>query len=135
MADRSVALFAAIYATLASNAPLTALLGGTGRVHDHVAPGAPLPYVVIGDETAIDAGSTLSDAQDHTITIHTWSEAPSSLEVKRLQGAVRDALHEASLVLSAGRCTQIRQEFKETLRDPDGITHHGVQRFRAYTED
>lgn len=133
MADRSVELFAAIYATLATNAGLIALIG-SGRVWDHVKPGAPLPYVVIGDETALDYGSSLSDAQEHTLTVHTWSDAPSSLQVKQMQAAVRAALHERPLTLTAGTCTQIRQEFKETLRDPDGITHHGVQRFRAVTE-
>lgn len=133
MADRSVELFAAIYAQLANNAALTALIG-SGRVWDHVKPGAALPYVVIGDETAVDYGTSLTDAQEHTITVHTWSEAPTSLQVKRMQAAVRAALHERPLTLSAGTCAQIRQEFKETMRDPDGITHHGVQRFRAVTE-
>ncbi len=133
MADRSVELFAAIFAQLSASPAVTSLIGA-GRIHDHVPAGAPLPYVVIGDETAADDGSSLTDGQEHTITVHTWSEAPTSLEVKRLQAAVRTALHEVALTLSAGRCVQIRQEFKETLRDPDGITHHGVQRFRAVTE-
>jgi hypothetical protein len=134
VADRSVELFTAIYATLAADAGLTALIG-PGSVYDHVTPGAVLPYVVIGDETATDYGAALVDGQEHTITIHTWSETPSSLQVKLIQAAIRNALHERVLALAAGNCVNLRQEFKETLRDPDGITHHGVQRFRAVTQN
>ncbi len=132
MADRSVELFSAIYAKLSGDGALTALIGD-GHVYDHVAAGALPPYVVIGDETATDYASALVDAQEHTITLHAWSEKPTTLEVKRIMAAVRAALHEQALTLSAGSCVQIRQEFKETSRDPDGYSHHGVMRFRAVT--
>lgn len=135
MADRSLELAAAVYATLAGNAALTAVLGGTGRIHDHVQPGSPLPYVTIGDGQAADYGGSDVDAQEHTLTIDCWSETPSSLELRRIMAAVRAALHDADLTLSAGRCANIRQESSQTLRDPDGITHHGVLRFRAVTTD
>jgi Protein of unknown function (DUF3168) len=133
MADHSVDLFTAIYATLAADVPLQALLGTGERIWDHVKPGAKPPYVVLGEETATDYASTLVDAQEHTITIHAWSEKPSTLEVKRIMAAVRDALHERKLVMWSGTCVQMRMEFKEAFRDPDGISHHGVMRFRAVT--
>lgn len=135
MADRSVVLFEAIYATLAADAGVTSALGGTGRIYDNVPAGAACPYVVIGDETAIDAGGTAWDAQEHTLTIHAWSEAASSKQVKQIMAAVRAALHDAPPALSGGTCANLRQEFKETFRDPDGVTWHGVMRFRAVTHD
>jgi hypothetical protein len=134
MADRTVELQAGLFAALGSDADLTALIGA-GRIHDHVKPGAPLPYVVIGDGTAVDAGGIEVDAQEHTLTIHCWSETPSTLQVKRMVAAVRAALHDRPPVLEAGRCTNLRCEYHETIRDPDGITHHGVMRFRAATQD
>lgn len=142
MADRSIELFTAIYAALDASAPLAALIGA-GRVFD-TPPAANSalsdnqlvpPYVVIGDETANDYGSSAGDAQEHTITIHSWTEKPSTLHVKRIMAAVRNALHEQSLSLSGGNLVYLRQEFKETFRDPDGVSQHGVQRFRALTEN
>lgn len=139
MADRSVELFTAIYTALSGNAPLTALIG-VGRVYDtppaQVSDGQLVPpYVVIGDETANDYGSRGGDAQEHTITIHTWTETPTTLLVKRIMAAVRNAMHEQSLALGGGNLVYLRQEFKETFRDPDGVSQHGVQRFRALTEN
>lgn len=134
MADRSIELQAGIYAALAGDAALVALIG-PDRVWDHVKPGAPVPYVAIGDGTAVDAGGTGVDAQEHTLTIHCWSERPSSLEARRIIAAIRAALHERPPTLSAGRCANLRCEYHETLREPDGITHHGVMRFRAVTQD
>lgn len=132
MADRSLELYAALYAALAADAALTALIGAS-KVFDIVPANAAAPYVVIGDETAIDAGSSLIDAQEHTITVHVWSEQPSTKQCKAIQAAVRAVLHEARLTLSAGTLCNLRCEYKETMRDPDGISVHGVLRFRAIT--
>lgn len=134
MSDHTVDLAEAIYETLSADAGLTALIG-TGRVYDHVKAGALPPYVVIGDGTAADISGDTVDAQEHTLTVHCWSDTPSSLQAKQMIAAVRAALHNASLTLTSGRCPNIRCEYHETLRDPDGITHHGVMRFRAVTQD
>jgi hypothetical protein len=142
--DRSPELAAAIFAALDGHAGLVALLGGPdakgrNRIYDRPPAGTLPPYVAIGDETANDYGSSSSigagDAQVHTLTIHTWSAQPSGLRLRQIMAAVRGALHERPLALAAGRLVYLRQEFKETMHDPDGVTHHGVQRFRALTED
>lgn len=132
MADRSVELYSALYATLAAHPALTSLIGA-GHVYDVVPAGAAVPYVVIGDETAIDRGSSLVDAQEHTVTVHVWTEAASTLPCKQIQAAVRAALHEQTLALAAGTLCLLRCEYKETMRDPDGVSVHGVLRFRAIT--
>ena len=40
----------------------------------------------------------------------------------------------ASLSVSGHELVLIRQEFGATFLDPDGLTRHGVQRFRALTQ-
>lgn len=132
MADHTADLIQAVRDRLLADATLTALIG-SDRVHAEIAPGAALPYVEIGDLTAIDAGAADVDAQEHTVTLHCWTEA-SRLACLDMVAAVRASLHDASLTLAAGRCPNIRCEFAETARDPDGITHHGVLRFRAVTQ-
>jgi uncharacterized protein DUF3168 len=137
--DRSVELFEAIFDALNGDAALFELIGsdvyGNRRIYDSPPQGALPPYVVIGDETASDYGSSAGDAQEHTVTIHVWSEQPSTLQCKRIMAAVRDCLHDRTLNLDDGNCVYIRQEFKETFRDPDGVSHHGVMRYRALTEN
>ena len=137
MADRSIELFSAIYAALNGDPQLTALIGA-GRVFNGVKDGQFPPYVDIGDDTASDDSSSLVDAQEHTITLHVWTEQPvAGLSAKGLcmsvMACVRAVLHDADLVLSAGVLVNLRQEFRETMRDPDGVSWHGVQRFRAVT--
>jgi hypothetical protein len=139
MADRSAELFAAIYAVLAADAPLVALIGAD-KVFNGVKDGTALPYVDIGDDTATDYGSSSGDAQEHTVTIHCWANQPLSgksakLLVTQMVAAVRLALHDVDLTLSAGVSPNLRCEFRETARDPDGVSWHGVLRFRAVTQN
>ena len=47
---------------------------------------------------------------------------------------VTAALDRQSLALTGHRLVLLRFEFSETMLDPDGITRHGVQGFRALTE-
>jgi len=141
MTDRSAALFTAIYSALANDATLTTLLGGSGRVFNGVPSGQDAPYVDIGESTATDYGTSSGDAQEHTITVHVWTErASGETESPRLRNVkiaarVRDVLHGQSFALSAGGNPNMRCEFQETMRDPDGISWHGVLRFRAVTEN
>src|ERR1051325_9629155 len=128
MADRSAELHAALYTALAGSAALTALISA-GAVLSGVRDGTKPPYVDIAEATATDYSGDLVDAQEHTITVHAWTEQPvSGGTAKKLcldvVAAVRAALHMASLVLSAGTLCNLRCEMTEMLRDPDGISWH-----------
>ncbi len=133
MADRTVELDAAVYQALTEDAGVTAIVGT--RVWHDVPPGTPVPYVAIGDHQAQDYGGALVDAQGHTTPIDCWTEGPSPLGCRQLVAAIRAVLHGADLALSAGRLVNCRVESTQTLRDPDGISHHGVLRIRAVTHD
>lgn len=133
MADVSIELAAAIYTALAAHAGLATELGGAGRIYDNAPAGAATPYVVIGEETAVDYSGSAVDGMEHTVTIHTFTEQQGRLGCLKLQKQIRACLHDAALTLAAGTCANIRQEMRETMRDPDGVSWHGVQRFRAVT--
>ena len=137
MTDRSIELFTAIFTALSGDATLTGLLGGPA-IYNGVKDGTPPPYVDIGDDTAIDDSGINVDAQEHTITLHTWTQQPIGGQSAKnlcmsIMVEVRNVLHEARLLLNNGALCNMRQEFRETLRDPDGVSWHGVQRFRAVT--
>lgn len=136
MADRTVELYAALYTALSGAAGLTSALGGSGKVYEGKAPdNAAVPYVVIGDATAVDAGASLRDSQEHTVTIHVWTVEPGKLQLLNIMAAVRAVLHDADLALSGGALANLRQEFSNTTGDPDGVSQHGVMRYRAVTTD
>ena len=44
---------------------------------------------------------------------------------------IHTLLHDSSLSVSGFNLVNTRFEFMDILRDPDGITMHGVMRFRA----
>jgi len=105
-------------------------------VYDHVPQPADsgddsmFPYVAIGDDTGIEWDTDTSDGWEITLTIHSWSRTRGRLEVKTLQGEIWDALHRHDLAVQGYRTVFCYSEFSETFLEADGLTRHGVQRFR-----
>ncbi len=140
MTDRTAELLTAIYGALSADSALTTLLGGSGKVFNGVPANTVAPFVDIGESTANNYHTSSGDAQEHTITVHAWTEQAVAGKSARLQCAqiiarVRDLLHYSPLNMSAGNMPNLICEFVETMRDPDGISWHGVLRFRAVTEN
>lgn len=144
MSDHQWEAQKAVYTALRTVAGLIALIGDgnspeRARVYDNVPQGVwsdasqSFPgYVTVGDATAAEAGTKTTDAQELTITIHTWSRYNGKKELKQIMAAVYAALHDASLSVTGGSVVNLRWEFAESFLDPDGQTRHGVQRFRMY---
>lgn len=143
MTDHSFALQQSVYDTLVRDATLVSLAGDGGspeqaQVFDHVPVGTSMPFVVVGDDTAQEAGAKDFDGQEITVTIHSWDDTHRGRKgVKDLMSAVYDALHDQAIGLTGGTLVNLRWEFANTERDPDSdtLTYHGVQRFRAYVHD
>lgn len=133
MASASWALQQAIYAALTGNSALTTLLGGA-RIYDDVPGSAAFPYVTLAPGVERD-WSTGSDAgTEHAVTLHVWSRGAGRKEAAAIMDALRAALHEAALMLTGHRLINLRHESSEVRRDADGVTQHGIVRFRAVTE-
>ena len=75
------------------------------------------------------------DAHEHTLTIHVWSQYRGRKEIKNIMSSVYTTLHNASITVSGASLVNIRHEFENTLTEADGITRHGVMRFRAVVFD
>lgn len=142
MTDRTAEMLAAIYTTLSGDATLTALLGGdAARVFTGSAgPDQTCPFVVIGETTANNYWTSSGDGQEHTITVHCWTEQAvygqsARLQVAKIMARVRDLMHYQNIALSAGNMPSLWCEFAETIADPDGKSQHGVLRFRAVTQN
>lgn len=137
MPSASWSLQQSIFSTLTANAALTTLLGGA-RIYDDVPQGTALPYLTLGQSTERDwsTGGDLAtdDGREHILTLHVWSNARGKKQTHDIIGAIRSALHDQPLPLTGHRLINLRHEFSEARRDPDGETVHGIARFRAVTE-
>jgi hypothetical protein len=127
------ALQKAIYAALAGDAALTAVIGASS-IHDDVPRGAGRPYVTFGRWVSRDLGTTSGDGEEHLIQLHVWSEAKGHRQTHEILGRLRDAVHEAPLTLDSGVLVNLRVESVEARRETDGDTYQGIVRLRAVTE-
>lgn len=109
----------------------TALAGLT--VYDHVPQDAVVRFCVIGDDLVQEAGSKTHDGQEVSVMVHFWDRKHrGNANVKADMATAYTALHNQSLSLSSGALINLRFENSQILDDPDGVTSHGWQRYRAY---
>ena len=97
---------------------------------DHVPQETTFPYIVIGDDTSIPWDTDDSIGSETTCTIHIWSRHRGRKEVKEIMRTVYEALHRQELSIVGGSLVECSAEFAESFLDPDGLTRHGVIRFR-----
>lgn len=102
--------------------------------YDHVPQGADFPYVVIGDDTAQPYDTDDSVGAETTCTIHVWSRYRGRKEAKDICAAIYGKLHRKDFPVAGAALIECQAEFEQTLLDPDGLTRHGIIRFRITTE-
>jgi hypothetical protein len=104
-------------------------------VYDHVPQVSAYPYIVIGDDTSIPFDTDESVGSESTLTIHVWSQYRGRLESKELLQEIYDKLNRADIAISGCHLVECVGEFQETYVESDGLTRHGVIRFRLIVED
>ena len=97
---------------------------------DHVPQETTFPYIVIGDDTSIPWDTDDSIGSETTCTIHVWSRHRGRKEVKEIMRTIYEALHRQELSIIGGALVECQAELEESFMDPDGLTRHGVIRFR-----
>ena len=101
-------------------------------VYDFVPESTAFPYVKVGEQTMVDNGTKDKKGSDFTIEVHTFSRYRGSVEIKNIMSVVYDILHESSLSVSGASLVNMRFEFSDIIKENDGLTTHGVQRFRVF---
>jgi hypothetical protein len=125
-------LQAAVYAALTADAQLDALIDG--RVYDFVPNETAFPFVSFGPVNAGD-WSTLTTAGAETFfVLDFWSRKPGRVQAQAMMARAYSALHAQTLILSGHAVAVLRIADSRVIRDPDGVTTHGVMRFRALTQ-
>ena len=133
-ADSQWPLQQAIFAALSADTGVKSLLGDPARIFDHVPPSSDFPYLVLGEATGTPFDAKTEDGMEQTLTLHTWSRARGLRETKEIMAAVAKALDGPALTLGGHTLILLRFELATTFLDSDGLTRHGVQRFRALTQ-
>lgn len=133
MSFHSWELQKAIFTKLNGN--VDGLAGANIPVYDDVPQQSNYPYVQIGEETSANNGTKTLDGIEHTLTMHIWSQYRGRREIKTIMKSVYDLLHNTAISVSGASLVNVRQEFSTTLSENDGITRHGVIRFRAVVFD
>lgn len=131
--------FRAVSRTMIYNA----LLGNVSGVsiYDHVpfepegAPDDNFPYGTVGDAEATpwDTDDTLG-AEVET-TVHMWSRYKGRKEVDEALDAIYGLLHRAALTVAGHRVVDCLFTFSDVFVEEDGITRHGIIRFRLTIQE
>lgn len=92
---------------------------------------APFPYVTIDDYKPNNNDTDTELAFDGQLQINVWSRHFGNKEASDIQKEIYDLLHRTQPAVVGYGVVDIQQQFAEVLKDPDGITRHGIQRFRV----
>lgn len=132
MTAAALELQTAIITALLTDAATAGLVGE--RVYDAPPRNAAFPYLVLDEMTLGDWSTGTEGGHAHRVTLHAWSRERGKRECHEILNAAEAALSDAALSLDGHALINLRFDFAETRRDPDGITWHGLLRLRAITE-
>jgi hypothetical protein len=109
---------------------------GMPLVYDDVPRGdaVAFPYVAIGEDTHVPWDTYDFVGAESTLTIHVWSRERGMKQAKEIQALLYEALHRKTLALDQFDLINLEFDFQDTFQDPDGLTRHGVSRFRTMVE-
>jgi len=94
----------------------------SARVYD-LPPNDPVhPYITVGPGQTVPVDETCWDASEVFVQIDVWSVEVGYPEVKRIAGALRDALHDQPFVVPDHVCDRVEVRSVTYSRERDGIT-------------
>lgn len=127
--DPSLAIQKAFYDKLIVAVPMV-----NSRVYDQVPEPDRLvyPYISFGEFQSVDDSADCIDSMELFATLHAWSRAFGTVEVKGMVDQIRIALHDQPLDLGPGfNWVLSENQMSRILKDPDGVTKHGVITIRV----
>jgi hypothetical protein len=113
----------------------TNLLTLVPSIFDFVSDEHPFPYIQVGEADAGDWGTQSDTGIDTIITVNTWyraspGQARGRARVRAIQAEIFRILHLRDLEIAGASTLVARRQFSNVLVEDDGVTYHGVCRFR-----
>jgi hypothetical protein len=123
-----------LVSTLKADATLTGLVNGVYDTPPADPWGTKKAYISLGPTDVVEDGADCVAGEEHNIQIDAWSRAVGAVECKKICAAVKAALHEQALELTDNAIGEVFVDGYRTLRDPDGLTTHGIINVRVTIE-
>jgi hypothetical protein len=127
------ALQKAVFAKLAGDAVLTALIGPDG-VHDHLQARSHRPCVFIAGIDSRDASTASEEGEEHLVTLEVHMGEGGSRVAQEIAARVRMLLDDVPLVLAGFVLVSLLHQRTKTGRDAKAKGHVAEMVFRAVTE-
>ena len=121
----------AVYERLSAD---SSLMGKVTGIFDFVPDNQEFPYVTIGEATTVPFATFSRFGEEATITLHIWSRYQGFKEIADIMDDLNRLLGHQDLQVIGYDTITCFYDFSETLREPDGITRHGVVRYRILTQ-
>ena len=103
-------------------------------IYDETPDDSTFPYITLGDFTEERFDTMGNYGSEITFNVHIWSQYRGYKEAYEYLAIVDSILDYAELSSSGFSCVYCRNEFVNTLMDPDGITRHVVSRYRVIVQ-
>ena len=133
MTDVSLVLQKAIRTRLAASADVITLVP-VGNIFDRHDRPERFPSIILGEGQMVREDLTLADNHVRLYqTIHVWTRDGDLVSARAIAGAIGAALRGRFF----GEATAVVARYRDArfLRDPDGVTGHGVITFEALVEE
>lgn len=130
--DPSFGLQQAIMDKLKAAPAVAALVAD--RIFDRIPNVPTFPYVSFGNTEVNPVSAEGIDAADCFITLHTWDRFKGFDKTKMLGPQVINTLHDEPLAIGEGGVKSLLLDSVNYIRDPDGLTSHGILTFSVLTD-
>lgn len=121
----NLALQKALRGVLVARSELVALVPAASILDRNARPN-PSPSIVLGEGQELDGGFATGGAVVILATVHIWKAEVSLAGVRRIGWEIRQALRAGRVALEGGFHLAGWSSTARYMRDPDGITSHGV---------
>jgi hypothetical protein len=91
------------------------------------------PYYTLGETISGHADTLTEQGVDIEVTVHAWSRQPGMQECEQMMALAKDAIDRRVLPVLGFQWVTAIWDYAQTMRDPDGVTRHGILRFRVLT--
>jgi hypothetical protein len=124
----------AVYGALTSSTAVQALIGNPARLYDVVPPASVFPYATLGDVVIKEYDTKDQTGFEQSLTLHVWSRYRGRKELKQIIQTIYDVLHNAALSVTGANYVSCQFQSASTLQENDGLTLHGIVRYRIIVQ-
>ena len=114
---------------------LNTTTGLTGIISESLSNVDPFPKIWLEDGGADDWSNKDDNGLEAFVNLHVGSQKEGTKEIRGLMDKCHSALHNVDLVLANGQSVLCQFVRHDVVIDSDGITRHGIMRFKLLVSE